>query len=56
MTKDISGKTEKFISLLAQIIENKEKVIAFTQYKEMGHILETIIKNELGVEKPAEQV
>ncbi len=48
MSKDISGKTEKFISLLAQIIDNNEKVIAFTQYKEMGHILETIIKNELG--------
>ena len=49
MSKDISGKTEKFISLLSQIMENNEKVIAFTQYKEMGHILETIIKNELGI-------
>ena len=50
MSKDISGKTEKFISLLSQIMDNNEKVIAFTQYKEMGHILEKIIKNELGVE------
>ena len=49
MTKDVSGKTEKFISLLSQILENDEKVIAFTQYKEMGNILSTIIKNELNI-------
>ncbi len=49
MTKDVSGKTEKFISLLSQILQNEEKVIAFTQYKEMGNILSTIIQNELGV-------
>ena len=49
MTKDVSGKTEKFISLLSQILENNEKVIAFTQYKEMGNILSTIIQNELNV-------
>ena len=49
MTKDVSGKTEKFISLLSQILQNDEKVIAFTQYKEMGNILSTIIQNELNV-------
>ncbi len=49
MTKDVSGKTAKFISLLSQILENNEKVIAFTQYKEMGNILSTIIQNELNV-------
>jgi SNF2 family DNA or RNA helicase len=49
MTKDVSGKTEKFISLLTQILDNDEKVIAFTQYKEMGNILSTIIQNELNV-------
>ncbi len=49
MTKDVSGKTEKFISLLSQILDNGEKVIAFTQYKEMGNILSTIIQNELNV-------
>lgn len=49
MTKDVSGKTEKFISLLSQILSNNEKVIAFTQYKEMGNILSTIIQNELNV-------
>ncbi len=49
MTKDVSGKTEKFISLLSQILDNGEKVIAFTQYKEMGNILSTIIHNELNI-------
>ena len=49
MTKDVSGKTEKFISLLSQILDNNEKVIAFTQYKEMGNILTSIIQNELNV-------
>ncbi len=49
MTKDVSGKTEKFISLLSQILDNDEKVIAFTQYKEMGNILSTVIQNELNV-------
>ena len=30
-------------------MQNDEKVIAFTQYKEMGNILSTIIQNELNV-------
>lgn len=47
MTKDISGKCEKFISLLDNIIDNGEKTIVFTQYKEMGNILVPIIQNEL---------
>lgn len=47
MTKDISGKCEKFISLLGNILDNNEKTIVFTQYKEMGNILVPIIQNEL---------
>lgn len=50
LTKDISGKCEKFISLLSNILENDEKTIVFTQYKEMGHILSSVVKNELGTE------
>ena len=50
MTKDISGKCDKFISILGSILDNKEKTIVFTQYKEMGNILIPIIKNELGTE------
>lgn len=50
MTKDISGKCEKFISLLSNILDNGEKTIVFTQYKQMGTILSSIIKNELQTE------
>ena len=50
MTKDISGKCEKFISLLGNILDNNEKSIIFTQYKEMGNILTSVVKNELQTE------
>ena len=50
LTKEMSGKTEKFISLLSGINENNEKTLVFTQYKEMGHLLENIIKDEMGYE------
>ena len=47
MTKDISGKCDKFISVLQGILDNDEKTIVFTQYKEMGKILVPIIQKEL---------
>ncbi|MCR5261618.1 MAG: DEAD/DEAH box helicase [Candidatus Gastranaerophilales bacterium] len=47
MTKDVSGKCDKFISVLDGILENKEKTVVFTQYKEMGKILVPIVQNEL---------
>lgn len=47
MTKDVSGKCDKFISVLDGILENKEKSVVFTQYKEMGKILVPIVQNEL---------
>ena len=47
MTKDVSGKCDKFISVLDGIIQNKEKSVVFTQYKEMGKILVPIVQNEL---------
>ncbi len=50
MTKDISGKCEKLISLLSNILDNNEKSIIFTQYKEMGNILTSVVKNELQTE------
>ena len=50
LTKEMSGKTEKFISLLNNINENNEKTLVFTQYKEMGHLLTNIIQDEMGYE------
>ncbi len=50
LTKEMSGKTEKFMSLLNIINDNNEKTLVFTQYKEMGHLLSNIIQNEIGYE------
>ncbi|MDP4267769.1 MAG: SNF2-related protein [Bacteroidota bacterium] len=45
--RELSGKTDKVLSLLESILDNNEKALIFTQYKEMGDILQTIIQNEL---------
>jgi len=44
---DLSGKTKKIIAIVDLILEANEKVLIFTQYKEMGEILNKIIKQEL---------
>lgn len=46
MNKESSGKTEQCIQLLQSILENNEKSLIFTQYKEMGDILTHIIEEE----------
>ena len=51
-TKEYSGKAEKTISLLQQIRAAQEKVLLFTQYKEMGNLLVEMIKQELQEEVP----
>ncbi len=48
-SKGLSGKCEKFISIADNILQNNEKTLVFTQYKEMGYILEEIIESELNV-------
>ncbi len=47
----ISGKTELLLELLDSIIESGEKVLVFTQFKEMGLLLEHFIQEKFG-EKP----
>ncbi|MGQ1784915.1 SNF2-related protein [Saccharicrinis sp. GN24d3] len=42
---ELSGKTEMLIQLLRSIYENDEKVLIFTQYKEMGAILVRILED-----------
>lgn len=49
ISKDVSGKAEQLVSITKQILENDEKTLIFTQYKEMGNILSTILNDELGV-------
>ena len=46
MSANASGKSQKLIDILHNIVENDEKVLVFTQYKEMGTILENIIASE----------
>ena len=48
MTKEMSGKMEKCIDLVQSILENNEKTLIFTQYKEMGDILSRVISEECG--------
>lgn len=48
-SKELSGKMEKCVSLVQNIIDNGEKTLIFTQYKEMGDILCHILNDECGV-------
>ncbi|MBQ1926403.1 MAG: DEAD/DEAH box helicase [Proteobacteria bacterium] len=42
-----SGKVQRLIEMLETIIENGERALVFTQYKEMGDVLVEILKKEL---------
>ncbi len=44
ISPELSGKASLFLSLLENIVENDEKVLVFTQFREMGVILQKIIK------------
>jgi len=52
LTKDLSGKAEKTFSIIEQIFEQNEKAVIFTQYKEMGDLLVSMIKDELKIDVP----
>ncbi len=47
----LSGKTELLLELLESIIEAGEKVLIFTQFREMGDLLQRFIEERFG-EKP----
>ena len=47
----LSGKTELLFELLDSIMESREKVLIFTQFKEMGDLLERFITERFG-ERP----
>jgi len=48
---ELSGKTEMLLSLLESIVESGQKVIVFTQFREMGDLLQQMIEQRLG-ERP----
>jgi SNF2 family DNA or RNA helicase/uncharacterized Zn finger protein len=50
VSKEHSGKSEMTISLLEKIFTSREKVLLFTQYKEMGNLLVQLIQNEFRLE------
>lgn len=50
IAKELSGKAEKCVSLVQSILENDEKMLIFTQYKEMGDILSKILSEECNTE------
>lgn len=50
MSKELSGKMEKCVSLVQNILDNEEKALIFTQYKEMGNILCRALNDECGID------
>ena len=48
---ELSGKTEMLLSLLESIAESGQKVLVFTQFREMGDMLQQMIEQRLG-QKP----
>lgn len=48
---ELSGKTVLLLDLLQSIVESNQKVLVFTQFKEMGELLATMIAQRLG-ERP----
>ena len=50
MGRELSGKMEKCLDLVQNIIDNGEKTLIFTQYKEMGDILCKVISQECNTE------
>jgi len=47
----VSGKAETLLTLLDSIVRNRQKVLVFTQFKEMGDLLVQFVSQSLG-EKP----
>lgn len=50
MGRELSGKMDKCISTVQSILDNGEKTLIFTQYKEMGEILCKVIAEECSTE------
>ncbi|MBQ8038160.1 MAG: SWF/SNF helicase family protein, partial [Proteobacteria bacterium] len=49
LTAERSGKVQRLIEMLETIIENGERALVFTQYKEMGDVLVEILQKELDI-------
>lgn len=49
---DESGKLALFVDILGEALEADEKVLVFSQFKQMGDLLVDCMKNEFGMETP----
>jgi len=47
---ELSGKASLLLDIMENILENGEKVLLFTQYREMGNLLEKFIFGKFGIE------
>lgn len=47
----LSGKTQLLLDMVQSIVDSDEKVLIFTQFKEMGMLLQDVLEQQLG-EKP----
>ncbi len=47
---ELSGKAGIFLDLLENIIENDEKALVFTQFREMGELLQKMIRSKFDIE------
>ncbi len=43
-----SGKCERLADMLEEVLEEGDAALVFTQYREMGHLLEQLVKERLG--------
>lgn len=51
LTQERSGKVQRLVEMLETIVENGERALIFTQYKEMGDVLVQLLQEELGIER-----
>ncbi len=51
-TPEHSGKAQRLIELLRDILAAGEKTIIFTQYREMGELLVPMLRDQLGIDVP----
>jgi SNF2 family DNA or RNA helicase len=47
-----SGKCERLVEMLEEVLEEGDAALVFTQYREMGELLYTLLTARLGIELP----
>jgi len=49
-TSGRSGKTARLVEMLEEVLAEGDSALVFTQYRQMGHLLESIIRRELDID------